>query len=125
MEDKSFDKISAAALSIMETSRLLQDSYNEEIERLQSELRRKDEQVQELSSSSKQKYDELSTTHELELKGLQAVIVGKDEAIQSLQKSLNESAFVNKILETKLNVLNSQLTELRKTMEEKDIMWPL
>ena len=125
MEVRTFDKISAAALSIMENSRLLQKSCNEEIERLQTELRRKDEQFQELSSSAQQKHDELLRIHELELQSLQVVISSKDETIHTLQKSLEESSSIHKILETKLTVLSSQLIELRKTLAEKDILWPL
>lgn len=125
MEGKPFDTISAAALSIMENSRLLQESCNEMIGRLQAELRRKDEEFRELSSSAQQKHDELLKTHELELQSLQTVISSKDETIHTLQRSLEESSLVHKILETKLTVLNSQLIELRKTLAEKDILWPL
>ena len=125
MESKPFDTISAAALSIMENSRLLQESCNEMIERLQAELRRKDEEFLELSSSAQQKHDELLKTHEFELQSLQAVISSKDETIHTLQRSLEESSSVHKILETKLTMLNSQLIELRKTLAEKDILWPL
>jgi predicted nucleic acid-binding Zn-ribbon protein len=125
MECKSFDKISAAAVTIMETSRYLQAFYNEEVDKLRNDLRRKEEELNEFSSTTQLKAEELDIIHNEECSRLQSLICRKDETIESLRKSLDESTAINKILETKLNTLNAQMTELRKNLAGKDIIWPL
>ena len=78
-----------------------------------------------LEKAAKVNVNELPLKTLIPVQSLQAVISSKDETIHTLQRSLEESSSVHKILETKLTMLNSQLIELRKTLAEKDILWPL
>jgi uncharacterized coiled-coil DUF342 family protein len=125
MEKAGFEKICSDASTIMETSRSLQKYYDEEISKLRDELRVKNEKIDEMTSQADSMHNELTEKYTRELQSLQDAVSSKDDDISCLKKSLENCTSVNKVLEAKVYALSSQLIELRKTLSEKDIIWPL